>query len=71
MTWLQATAASESSKEVSQTVPQALFKQSSSLPDLVVEVSLAGISRASPVVQLPKGVESSNHGGSTTNHTFG
>ena len=46
-------------------MPQALFKQSSSLPDLVVDVSLPGTSRASPVVQLAKGVDSSNDEGST------
>ena len=42
-------------------MPQALFKQSSSLPDLVVDESSPGTRRASPVVQLAKGVETSKN----------
>ena len=70
VTWLQAIAASALSKELSQTVPQALFKQSSSLPDLVVLESTPSARRASPVVQFPMDVETSIYQETFADQTF-
>lgn len=55
--WRQATAASIWSNAVSQTVPQASLKHTSSLPEPLVDNSVPIIRRISPVVQFAIDVE--------------